>query len=157
MEHNYRENNDLLVNVAQCGLFDRVKFYLEEENVNIDSTNRTGCTALHEASDNGYIEIFNYLISRGANVNITMSDSSNPRFRSVTPLVCSVSSEVAKILIQNGAKTDTIVEGRNLLDKAILSNNPEMISLITSYGFNINQRNDLSMTPLGNCNESKSI
>ncbi|MBV0900129.1 MAG: ankyrin repeat domain-containing protein [Wolbachia endosymbiont of Fragariocoptes setiger] len=151
MEDDYTENGCLLVNAAKRGVLDRVKFYLEEENVDIDSTNRTGCTALHEASGNGYIEIVNYLISRGADVNITESHRSDLRFRPITPLVCSVSSghvEVAKILIQNGAKTDTIVEGRNLLDEAIFSNNPEMISLVMSHGFDINRHNDLGMTPL---------
>lgn len=113
MEHNYSESNNLLVNVAKCGLLDRVKFYLEEENVDVDSTDRTGSTALHEASGSGCVEIVRYLISRGANVDITKSCRSDPRLRSITPLVCAVSSghvEIAKILIQSGAKTDAVIE-----------------------------------------------
>lgn len=151
MEHNYNENNNLLVSVARRDLLDRVRFYLEEENVDVDSTDRTGSTALHGASDNGYIEIANYLISKGADVNTTKSHRIDPRFRSITLLICAASSgyvEIAKILIQNGAKIDTVVEGRNLLDEAIFSNNLEMIILVISNGLDINRHNDLGITLL---------
>ena len=151
MEGDCTENGCLLVASALLGFLHEVKFYLEEENVDVDSTNETGCTALHRASSEGNIAIVTYLISRGADVNITRSRCSDPRCRPITPLVYSVEGghvEVAKILIQNGAKTDTIVEGQNLLDEAIFSNNPEMLSLVMSHGFDINRHNDLGKTPL---------
>jgi len=151
MESHCTENGCLLVDAALLGFLDKVKFYLEEENVDVDSTNETGCTALHRASTEGNIAIVTYLISRGADVNITRSHCTDPRSRPITPLVHSVEGghvEVAKILIQNGAKADTIVEGRNLLDEAIFSNNPEMISFLMSHGFDINRHNDLGETPL---------
>lgn len=146
----YNKNGRLLVNAAKCGDIEDVKFYLVEKNADVNYVNRTGSTALHEASENGYIEIVNYLISRGANVD-AISSRGDERFRSITPLICAVSDghvEIAKILIQNGANTNHLVDGRNLLDKAIFSDNPEMIRLIMSHGFDINQRNELLLTPL---------
>jgi len=99
MEDDCSINSCRLVIAASVGVLDTVKFYLEEENVDVDSADEAGCTALHRASTVGNIDIVNYLISRGADVNITRSHLSDPIFRPITPLVCSVSSghvEVAK-------------------------------------------------------------
>lgn len=53
---------------AQTGDFDRLR-KLIQRGEDVDRTDLAGYTALHYASRNGFLEICNYLIRNGANVD----------------------------------------------------------------------------------------
>ncbi|MBV0900136.1 MAG: ankyrin repeat domain-containing protein [Wolbachia endosymbiont of Fragariocoptes setiger] len=147
METNKNENITLFVKSAERGDLESVKLFVERDKIDVNSKSLDNDTALHKASWNGHIKIVQYLISQGADVNIEPI-SGYP----VTPLVCAVWKghvEVAEFLIQNGAHSDVTLEGRDLLDKAVLSNNPEMIDLLLKkYGYDFNRYGPKGLTPL---------
>lgn len=78
---------------------------LLDHGANIEHVNRIGISALSESIAENQKEIFDYLISRGANIN---SQDSNP--------LCSVAqlgeAELVKFLVERGANVNLLVNKR---------------------------------------------
>jgi ankyrin repeat protein len=88
----------------------RVVHLLAKAGMNLNSQDKDGNTALHEAY---YEDIANALIEDGANVNIRNADGE-------TPLLSNFSAEVAKLLVAAGADVHARDHaGRNALDQAL--------------------------------------
>jgi len=69
-EINFIVNNiNPFTHAATTSNFGLVKFLLNETEINIDATDGLGNTALIIACEKGLLEIVNYLIDNGANVN----------------------------------------------------------------------------------------
>lgn len=132
---------------------------LRKKNVDVNSTDNIGRTALHEAAygEGGndysrYNEVVEYLISNGAEIDIK-TECDDPRRSGATPFSYAVMQgkvDVAKTLIKHGANTKVIVNGFNFLDLAINSDNPEIIKLALGYGYDIDQYGVSQATPLVN-------
>lgn len=144
---------NLLLHSARFGSINRVKAYIEDENVDINSTDKLGRTALHRASYGGSNLVVEYLLSKGANVNMkTNKLSDEPEFLSgATPLTYAVlkgHTNVAKTLIENGSDVSNVSDPYNMLEIAISSDSPAMIECILELGFDVNQEGYKGMTPL---------
>jgi len=74
--------------------------------VSIEETDDAGSTSLMYAAANGNVDILNTLIKYGADVNVQDSDG-------LTPLMYTDSVDIAKILIDAGAKLDIVDSGNN--------------------------------------------
>lgn len=123
---------DYLSDSASIGDMESVKFFIEKCNVDVNSTDDIGRTALHKAAYRGKDSIVEYLLSKGANINSKI-ENNDPELSGTTPLTWAVMSghvDTAKTLIQHGADADVIVNNCNLLGIAVMSDNPDMIDLV---------------------------
>jgi len=115
-----------------------VKHFLNEENGDINIVFNTGENMLAVASRNGWIEIMNYLIDEGINL-----DWSDWMGRSVLNLLCSnnifsESEKIVKILIDAGSDLNiTDKRGDTALIKAALVNEMDLVNLLIDTNWNI--------------------
>jgi len=100
--------NDRFINAAKYGFFDLMK-KLHQDGAEIDAIHSyKKRTALMEASDLGQIEVFNYLITNNANVNIVYRDSCDGMHTALSDALnistintCVEKFKIATMLIQN--------------------------------------------------------
>ncbi|KAG0215469.1 ankyrin repeat-containing domain protein [Mortierella sp. GBAus27b] len=88
---------------ASDGDLEAVKKFVEERGVSVDAQDEYGYSALHAAASYGYTELIEYLLGKGANVNIQDPDGDTPLF------VCET-VEMAQLLIAKGADPKHINE-----------------------------------------------
>lgn len=151
------QSNDLVIyltNSAARGDLEMVKYYIESLDVEINSTDDIGRTALHRAAYEGEISIVKYLLSKGADVNSKIESANNEcnNISGATPLSWTVLKghvDIAKILIQHGAKVDVELDRSNLLGCAAASGNPLMIDyILLNYITDVNKFDSGGNTPL---------
>lgn len=150
MEYSKTDYIKLLLNFAESGSLSMVKSFIEEKNIDANATDTIGCTALHKSASSGHVEIVHYLLSKGVNID-TKIECNNPKLSGITPVVYAVYFGhylVAKFLIEQGADTSVVVNGLNLLDIAVDSNNPSVIALVLEKGFSVEQCFSSNLTPL---------
>ncbi|CAN2103758.1 ankyrin repeat domain-containing protein [Wolbachia pipientis] len=139
-----------LVNSAAIGDIDSVKSFIEDDDIDVNSIDDDGYTALYQAAGGGHYSIVEYLLSKGANVNFKI-ESDDPALCGSTPLCYAAMNghvDVAKTLIQHGASTDVVVNGYNLLRTAAMSDNPSMIEFALGFGASIDDCSPNGRTPL---------
>ncbi|KAF8657565.1 hypothetical protein AX16_002202 [Volvariella volvacea WC 439] len=149
-----RNDNSPLVLAAQNNDFQSVEQLLNQ-GLPIDQVGLHGESALHMSSALGLIEMAQYLIQRGANVNLSDKGGSTPllhcaQFCHEEPLA----SEIAQLLIENGADTSRHVlmglEAMTPLSFAILHQNLSLVQVlgpVTSLGFSMDTAPDLTVSP----------
>lgn len=150
MEYSDRDHIKLLLNFAESGGLSMVKKIIEEKNIDASATDKFGCSALHRAAFSGHIKVVLYLLSKGVNVDSRI-DCDNSKLSGITPLAYAVLGgrcRVAGTLIERGADTSVVVNGLNLLDIAVDSNDPQTIGLVLRKGFSIEQCFGSSLSPL---------
>ncbi|KAK3818834.1 MAG: ankyrin repeat-containing domain protein [Benniella sp.] len=81
---------------ASDGDLAAVKKFVEEKGVSIDAQDENGYSALHAAASYGHKDLIDYLLKKGANINVEDPDKDTPLF------VCET-VEIAKLLVENGA------------------------------------------------------
>lgn len=116
--------------------FNRVK-ELVEDGVDVNYRRyRKDDTALILASHNGHKDIVEYLLEKGADVNIRGEDNQ-------TALVCALSEkhyEIAKILIDNDANANLVTSIIIPLRVAIHADQKELVELMLQKGADVNLR-----------------
>lgn len=152
MEYEKDKNDtDDLFTYAKLGDTAKVNEIIEERKLNINITDARGCTALHNAALKGRCETVNYLLRNGAAVDPKITND-DKRDCGATPLIYAVRYghvSVSELLIKQGANIHVVVNGMNLLEIAIKSDNSKTIELLLQKGFNIDQVSDLDgATPL---------
>ena len=89
---------------------DKVKILLDSETNNVNCSDDDGWIALHYACLNGYLNMVNFLIERGANVDAVASDGT-------TPIFCAVIErypDIVLMLAKNGCKVNVSDEDGNI-------------------------------------------
>lgn len=132
---------------AAAGVLARVKELVDEEpGLALEYAN-DGFTALGLASYLGQKEIVEYLIHKGADVNIVSKNKIK-----VMPLHSAVATrqvEIAKVLLANGAQVNAVQEGGwTPLHEAALHGQEEMIQLLLENGADRNKKKDDGETAL---------
>ena len=109
------------------GLIELVKFFSTEVGVKIDITDGFGNTALMKASEKGHVEIAEYLIINGANVNFQNKEG-------VTPLMVAAEKNnfyIFKLLIdQNADISKSDYTGRTIKEIAENSRDKRILKLL---------------------------
>ncbi|XP_059488664.1 uncharacterized protein LOC132204279 [Neocloeon triangulifer] len=80
---------------------ENVKFFIERDYFSVENKGKQGRTSLHLAASNGFVEIAEILLKKGANVNKTEEDLN------ATPLLLAAehaSVEMCKLLVENHAE-----------------------------------------------------
>ncbi|KAG8762584.1 hypothetical protein FRC15_008436 [Serendipita sp. 397] len=86
---------------ASDGELERVQYLIEEEGISPNAPDPNTYTPMHAAASYGHINVLEYLVSKGGDVNITDEDGD-------TPLYTVESMEVAKWLVDNGAIVERV-------------------------------------------------
>lgn len=113
------------------------------KKVNTDITDTSGYSSLHYASRAGHLEIVEYLVTNGANVNLlTRSNQSSPLHRASKQ----GHTAVVSYLLKNGADAELKdSDGFTPLHHAAWANHLEICKLLISYNQHLAQISD----PLG--------
>ncbi|TDL19957.1 ankyrin [Rickenella mellea] len=110
---------------AGDGDLERVRELVEQHGISSNAPDQFTYTPMHAAASYGHINILEYLISKGGDVNVTDSDGD-------TPLYTVESLEIARYLVDRGANVDI----RNIEDispaQHLLEDFPEISSYLES-------------------------
>ncbi len=130
---------------AYKGDLKKVKEIIGRDPNEINVQDAQGFTPLHLASGKGHIEIVEFLLNHGADIELEI-------FNGVTPLMLAaqyVTNETIKTLLEHGAKVNHKDEnGRTALHDAAMYSGKEVINLLISYGADVNARDQHQSTPL---------
>ncbi|KAK2149126.1 hypothetical protein LSH36_466g02091 [Paralvinella palmiformis] len=121
--------------VTACRLGNREAVRLLIENgVDLEGEDNFQHTSLWMATSQRYMDIVEYLIASGANVNPSLLWTHSPLFFAVR--CSSKRTEIAKMLIYHGAEVN-IMKGLSLLYCAIIQGNLPIAKLIVDAGYNV--------------------
>ena len=131
---------------AELGLLGAVK-KLVSEGTPIDKTKRGDVTALHMAALGGHVEMVEWLLDNGANINArTLSQPGYPGAE--TPLYLAVAAgrtSVVDLLVRRGAKLNLkSSDGTSALAEASGAGHTAIVSLLVDNGADLNPRGDFS-------------
>ncbi len=133
---------------AYKGDLEKVKKIIERNPSQINVQDNLGYTPLHLASGKGHIEIVEFLLNHGADIELEI-------FIGDTPLLLAAryardgQYETIKTLLEHGAKVNHKDEdGRTALHKAAAYSGKEIMNLLISYGADVNARDKYQSTPL---------
>ena len=105
----------------------------EEANVDINET-MGGFTSLHIAAENGYLELVNFLLKNGANVNTRNDKKGTP----LHPAALNGHLEVVTALILSGADINArVLDGCTPLHYAIENGHRNIAHVLLKHGANV--------------------
>ena len=133
---------------AYKGDLKKVKNIIEKDPSQINIQDISGWTPLHLASGKGHIEIVEFLLNHGADIELEI-------FNGDTPLLVAAryarygKYETIKTLLEHGAKVNhKDKHGRAALHDAAMYSGKEVMNLLISYGADVNARDEHQSTPL---------
>ncbi len=119
--------------------------------LDVNKTDRDGCTKLHWAAAGGETKNVKSLIKAGADVNKSDVERCTPLFyisRHIT-LPESTESEIVKTLIEAGADVNHVnVHGNTALIYAALRGRTEIVKILIESGADVNKANKAKLTPI---------
>ena len=116
---------------------------LVQNGANINAKGNNNTTVLHYAVLEGKLEFVKLLLDNGAKINVKNNDSG------FTPLQFTTDTEIAKILIQNGANIESKDKyGWTSLHHSSIANEVEMAKLLLENSANIEALDNNHRTPL---------
>jgi len=133
---------------AYEGDLKKVKEIIDRDPDQINVQDAQGFTPLHLASGKGHIEIVEFLLNHGADIESEIFDGE-------TPLMLAAQHarhrryETIKTLLEHGAKVNHKDEdGGTALHYAAMYSGKEVINLLISYGADVNAKEEYQITPL---------
>jgi len=143
---------------AWHGDLSMVKFFLSAEGTSVDeSCDFNRWTALHAAAHRGHVEIVEFLLKQGANVNVKDGDGYTPlhntadsSLKSSPPKKTEANrNRIAALLLKHGAFVNaTTIGGLTALHGAVSTNNVALVQLLLENGADPNIQTHQGMTPL---------
>ena len=142
------ENEKPIHKAAYKGDLKKVKEIIDRDPNQINVQQARGFTPLHLASGKGHIEIVEFLLNHGADIELEI-------FNGETPLMLAAQHarhrryETIKTLLEHGAKVNHKDEdGRTALHYAAMYSGKEVMNLLISYGADVNAKEEYQITPL---------
>uniref|UniRef100_A0A5S6QMX6 ANK_REP_REGION domain-containing protein n=1 Tax=Trichuris muris TaxID=70415 RepID=A0A5S6QMX6_TRIMR len=155
VDHRDRDGRTALIVVAMGPLPDKKRNAMIELllklSATVDITDKQGRSVLHFAALEGLVEVWDMLISRGADLNA--EDEHN-----CTPLMlaaCCGRRAIVDLLLSKGADVDTIDStGRTVLSLAASQGNPDIVGALLLAGLDEMHRDNNGWVPLhyASCN-----
>ena len=116
-----------LLERARCGDLDGVKRLIQQQHVSVNTKNRNNQTALYCACENGNTDVAQYLLGKGASVNL-----------GAKPLIAAVRYDhygCVKLLLQHNANINcTNMKLETPMSVALQKNHYTIILLLLQYG-----------------------
>lgn len=138
-----------LIAAVKEGNLEKVKNIIQESPDQIHAKNKQGKTALRLACEKNNVEITEYLISRGADVNSTDNQGNSILFFSCIRF----KHDAAKILVQNGADVNSKTRGHDITPLHAIFNpwgtDIKLLNMLIEKGVDVNAINNRNGTPLG--------
>ncbi|KAK6902916.1 hypothetical protein I204_07140 [Kwoniella mangroviensis CBS 8886] len=108
---------------ASDGDLERVQYLIENEGFTPNDKDSNSYTPMHAAASYAHLELLNYLLSKGGNINIPDDDGE-------TPLFVVETLEAARFLVENGAEVGWKNEdGLTAIDQ-LQEDHPEIASYL---------------------------
>jgi len=133
---------------AYKGDLEKVKEIIDRNPNQINVQDELDFTPLHLASSKGHIEIVEFLLNHGADMELEIFDGE-------TPLMLAAQHarhrryETIKTLLEHGAKVNHKDEvGRTALHYAAMNSGMDVMNLLISYGADVNAKEEFQITPL---------
>lgn len=145
-----KNGNTALMNASRRNSIEAVEL-LANKNI-INKTNINGESALTNALSNK-LEIIEFLIKNGADINVTDSKGNNLNYylvKSINPRSDKKSfDEKLKLLSENGLDITTPQkDGNTLYHLALVQNSADLLKMAKSLNLDINTKNNDGLTPL---------
>ncbi|WP_375316768.1 ankyrin repeat domain-containing protein [Wolbachia endosymbiont (group A) of Opomyza germinationis] len=141
----YKSIGNLLHSAVSHGQLDIIQYLADKKVFDLNSVNEGGMASLHLAAFNGYSDVVEYLIKKGAKVNLKDRNG-------YTPLHWAASNDHLKIveyLIKKGAKVN--LKDRNgytPLHWAASNDNLKIVEYLIKKGAKVNLKDRNGYTPL---------
>jgi hypothetical protein len=127
------------------GDLDKTEILLEEHPEWINIKSWGGWTPLHRAAQFGYVDIIDFLISKGSNLEAKTSLGMTPLYAAII----GQKSDVVKQLIDKGANIFAIRnDGETMLHIAAAMGQRDIVELLISEGLNVDMTRRYGITPL---------
>jgi ankyrin repeat protein len=167
-----------IFDAAEQGFLDTVKTLIESNPQLINFSDEGGYTPLHKAAYNNQVEVLNYLITKGADLNAVSNSGSTPMHGAAFY----GHAEAARALIENGAEIDTknnggytpflsacaggklnvatlllenkadinaqTADGQTALHNALWNDNGNLVKLLIENGIDLSVPNQQGISPL---------
>jgi len=146
-----------LQKAARNGDLSLVKWSIEQGTSVDQPCDFNRWAALHVAAHKGHVEIAEFLLKQGANVNLKDKDGYTPLHNTADSFVKGrppkrtepERNRIAALLLKYGAQVNaTINHGETPLHRAVLTNNVALVQLLIEIGANPNIQQAQGMTPL---------
>jgi len=134
---------------ATLGDFGRVKQLVAQDSELVNSLSGDGFTPLGLAAFTGRLEIAEFLLAQGAEVNRASEDDN--KFTALTGAVANGNAAVVKLLLMHGADPNHLYEGGQFspLLEAAAEGKVGIVDLLIRHGANVNMKSTDGKTPLG--------
>jgi len=134
---------DELYKAAIFGDFDAVKKIVAMSPEVVNNKDKYGFTVLHGLAEEENLEIMQYLIDYGANVNVKNDEG-------ITPLHLAGWADIVKLLIKNGANLESVSKNGEtpLVNLASEQEREDVIEALLQAGANVNAKNARGETAL---------
>ncbi|MDE1762442.1 MAG: ankyrin repeat domain-containing protein [Candidatus Micrarchaeota archaeon] len=122
--------------VAVERLFEIRRIFLEADGVDLDATNKDGCTALMWAAWNGQLDSVSMLLDKGADINLR-------DLKGTTALMYATSlgySDIVRVLLERGA--DTKINNNDGKTALELTDNPDVLAEFDRHSERINTKHE---------------
>jgi ankyrin repeat protein len=130
---------------AKSGEFEKVKASIEEDHGLVNAKDDRGRTPLHLAAESGHIEIVEFLISSGAEINVADVNSNTPLHYTAT----AGKVEAAEFLLAKGAEVDARNHEKcTPLHLAASFNHKPIMKLLIEKGAEVDSKEYRGGTPL---------
>lgn len=150
---NLQDNNGIspFMNSVISNNLDSVKF-LSEYVEDFDLKNKKGLSALSIATNKSSVEVVDFLLKKGANINIKDNNYNSIAYyliESFKPENLHDFNKKLSLLKNNGLTFNQVKnEGNTLLHIAIKKNNLQLLKSLTPFKIDINAKNNLGYTSL---------
>jgi ankyrin repeat protein len=134
---------------ATLGNLERVKQLVAEDPGLVDSLSGDGFSPLGLAAFTGHLEIAEFLLAQGAEVNFASQDER--QFTALTGAVANGNVEVVKLLLMHGADPNHLYEGgaSSPLMEAAAGGKTAIVEILLQHGAYVNLRGKGGKSALG--------
>ena len=142
-----------IFDAVEKGTIADVRYFVENKGADVNAKGKYGSTPLHKAAETNTLDVIQYLVAQGADVNA--------QYWRYTPLHKAAeknSLEVLQYLISQGADVQAKgEEGLTLLHYAAGGNSMEVLQYLVSQGADVLAKGNLGWTPLHKAAESNTL
>ena len=155
------QGNTPAMTAAKSGPLEMLKFLLDRDAASLTKRDDNGFTLLHGAADHAHLEVVQFLLERGLDVNSRSADGYTPLHAAANGYFTNeVQDEVQYVaviqqLLAHGAKVNAPMEnGQTPLHRAAEWGRPKILAALLAAGADSNAR-DLSGKTAVDCSEVK--